>query len=283
MIRNITFKEGILIIVPDNVRLFTINEFSKICELSRSTIIRMEECGYLSPHRIDLNSGYRYYDAINVTEVSQYKILQSLDLSRHEIADCFSQKDNVKNLIVQQKSRLSRMQRILEELEIRFNKGENYSFSYIDLPSTVCYCKKANQTTPEESEMIFYGIMEECILAGFHISPDPLFGTCSNDFKGGILTSPTPPEITNYIPIEPSNIENPNVVHIPATHVFSLLAYGDYSILNDMCSKFWAEVEKRNIHPTGPARFMGLIAPYVGRNIAPENFCYRLVVPVDKE
>ena len=269
--------------VPDNVHLFTINEFSKICEISRSTIIRMEECGYLTPHRIDPKSGYRYYDAVNVTEVAQYKVLQSLDLSRHEIADCFSQKGDIRELIKQQRSRISRMQRILEEFEIRFDKTENYSFSYIDLPETLCFCKEVDPTTPEESEMIFFRMMEECILAGFHISPEPLFGTNSDDFRHGILTQDKSVTIKNYIPVEPSAIKNPNLVRVPATRVFSLLAHGNYSIINNVCNVFWSEVERRNIHPTGPARFMGLIAPYAGRNISPDDFCYRLVVPVEKE
>lgn len=274
---------GVLMKVPDNVHLFTINEFSKICGISRSTIIRMEECGYLTPHRIDPKSGYRYYDGVNVTEVAQYKVLQSLDLSRQEIADCFTQKGDIRDLIRQQRSRLSRMQRILEEYEIRFDKKQNYSFSYIDIPEMLCFCKKTHQVAPEESEMVFYRILEECLLSGFHISPEPLFGTSEDDFRSGVNQSPTPLEITNYIPVEPTKIKNPNLVRVPATRVFSLLAYGNYSILNTICSTFWNEVDRRNIHPTGPARFMGLIAPYAGRNISPDDFCYRLVVPVEKE
>lgn len=269
--------------VPDNVRLFTINEFSKICGMSRSTLIRMEECGYLTPHTTDPNSGYRYYDVVNVTEVAQYTALQTLGLSRGEIADCFTQKSNIKELINEQKGRISRMQRILEEFEIRFDKKENYSFSYIDLPETVCYCKESGTSTAEESEMVFYHIAEECILAGFHISPEPLFGTSSDDFKNGIIPLSPSVVIKNYIPVEPSDIKNPNLVHLPATRVFSLLAYGDYSIIGNICIKFWNEVEKRKIRPTGPARFMGLIAPFAGRNISPSDFCYRMVVPIGEE
>ncbi len=269
--------------VPDNVRLFTINEFSKICGMSRSTLIRMEECGYLTPHTTDPNSGYRYYDVVNVTEVAQYKALQTLGLSRGEIAACFTQKGNIKELINEQKGRISRMQRILEEFEIRFDKKENYSFSYIDLPETVCYCKESGTSTAEESEMVFYHIAEECILAGFHISPEPLFGTSSDDFKNGIIPSSPSVVIKNYIPVEPSDIKNPNLVHLPATRVFSLLAYGDYSIIDNICIKFWNEVEIRKIRPAGPARFMGLIAPFAGRNISPNDFCYRMVVPIGEE
>ena len=164
-----------------------------------------------------------------------------------------------------------------------FDKKENYSFSYIDLPETVCYCKESGTSTAEESEMVFYHIAEECILAGFHISPEPLFGTSSDDFKNGIIPLSPSVVIKNYIPVEPSDIKNPNLVHLPATRVFSLLAYGDYSIIGNICIKFWNEVEKRKIRPTGPARFMGLIAPFAGRNISPSDFCYRMVVPIGEE
>ncbi len=100
--------------------------------------------------------------------------------------------------------------------------------------------------------------------------------------ENGIIYYPSnPAEVTHYVPVEPSDISHPNLVHFPATRVFSLLAYGDYSIINNMCSIFWNEVKKRNIHPIGSARFMGLVAPYVGRDISPEDFCYRLVFPVE--
>ncbi len=49
-------------------KLFTIGQVCKCCGVSRSTILRMEIRGLLSP-RVDENTGYRYYNIYNVTKV----------------------------------------------------------------------------------------------------------------------------------------------------------------------------------------------------------------------
>ena len=56
-------------IFPDNRKLFTIKEMTQACGVSRTTLIRMEEDGFLKPYRVDPDSGYRYYDLQNVTEL----------------------------------------------------------------------------------------------------------------------------------------------------------------------------------------------------------------------
>ena len=78
--------------IPEDRHYFTIKEFAKACGLSRTTLIRMEESGFIKPCKVDPVTGYRYYDAVNVTEVAQYKFLQTLDLSRSELTDYYFQR-----------------------------------------------------------------------------------------------------------------------------------------------------------------------------------------------
>jgi len=272
---------------PENCKLFTIKEFSEACRLSRSTILRLEECGFLVPRKTDHKNGYRYYDANNVSEVLQFRLLQTLGLSRNDISDYYSKKTDGKKLLEEQRKRLIRMQRVLEEMELRFDKSRNFSVSYVDLPEMYCYCGKGKQNDPSGAELDLYRLLENCLVEGFHVAPDPLFATSGNDFKSLIPEPGDPPEITYYIPLEnPEKSKktkkwDSNLVHIPAVRAFSVLAYGDYSILNDLCIKFWEEVKDRNIRPTGPARFIGIVAPFVGRNISPDDYCYRLAVPIE--
>ena len=63
--------------IPEDRHYFTIKEFAKACGLSRTTLIRMEESGFIKPCKVDPVTGYRYYDAVNVTELVQYKFLQT--------------------------------------------------------------------------------------------------------------------------------------------------------------------------------------------------------------
>ncbi len=57
---------------PQNQRLFTIRELARACGVSRTTIIRIEECGFLTPCYVNPETGYRYYNAYNASQVGQY-------------------------------------------------------------------------------------------------------------------------------------------------------------------------------------------------------------------
>ena len=87
-------------------------------------------------------------------------------------------------------------------------------------------------------------------------------------------------KVTACIPVVAGGCSDPHLVTFPAIHAFSGLAYGDYSMIGKLCVRFWQEIETRAIQPAGPARFIGLVAPYTGNHITPEHFCYRIVVPV---
>ena len=51
--------------------LFQIAEAAHACGLSRSTLMRMEEKGLLTPAYIAPESGRRYYDNFNVARILQ--------------------------------------------------------------------------------------------------------------------------------------------------------------------------------------------------------------------
>ena len=263
-------------------QLFTIHELSRACGVSRATLLRMEECGFLTPYRIDPENGYRYYDAYNAAEVGQFQLLQSLGLSRSEITDFYYQKVDNRDFLKQQRIKLSQIQRILEELELRNDPSQQFSFSFVDLPEITCYCMEKEITSMKESETFFYTTHTESIKAGFQMmGTEPLFGLSENDFHISEKTPMIPAKTTACIPIVAPDHEDPHVVTFPATKAFSGLAKGDYSIIWELCVRFWKEMKKRKLKATGRARFVGLVAPYTGKHISQDQFCYRLVVPVD--
>jgi len=63
---------------PDDQQLFTVSELARACGISRATLIRIEECGMLTPFRIDPKTGYRYYNAYNAAQVGQYLLLPGI-------------------------------------------------------------------------------------------------------------------------------------------------------------------------------------------------------------
>ena len=279
-----SIQGGGTMIYPQDILLFTINEFSRACGISRASLLRMEECGFLKPYRIDPDNGYRYYDAHNVAEVGQFQLLQMLGLSRKEITEFYYQQVENHEFLKQQHIKLSQTQRILEELELRNDPLRQFGFSYVDLPETTCYCKSKEISSMEESETFFYTTHMESIKAGFKMmGTEPLFGLSENEFRISKNVSLMPSKTTACIPVVGADNKDTHLVTFKATRAFSGLAKGDYSIIMQLCTRFWKEVEKRKLKPTGRARFIGLVAPYTGRHISKDQFCYRLVVPVDSE
>ncbi|MCR4891459.1 MAG: MerR family transcriptional regulator [Lachnospiraceae bacterium] len=266
---------------PKQRREFTISEISRACGVSRKTLIRMEECGFLTPYRVNPDTGYRYYDAHNASEVGQFLLLQTLGLSRAEITDCYYNTRDMKDFLQEQKERLSRMQRVLEELEIRSSKTSRPMSSFLDLPEIVCYCAEKKLSSPEDGELFHYTVHEECIAKGYRLlGQEPIFAFSSDDYRSGIYGNQEATTTTACIPVAESVNDDPNLRVFPATRAFSMLAYGDYSVIHDMCLQFWKEIDARGIRPTGPVRFIGVVAPYVGKHIKKDNFCYRMVAPI---
>ncbi len=266
---------------PEDRKLFTMKEFSRACGVSRTTLIRIEESGVLTPCRVDPETGYRYYDAYNASQVGQYLMLQSLGLTRTEISDCYYQREDSREFLRRQREKLSRMQRTLEELEVRSGGLPSLSFSFVDLSEVTCYCVSSVLTSAEDGETFFYRAHEQCISAGYQLNgTEPLFGIFSDDWQVSSPVMDHPHTSTACIPVIPGGHGDPHLVTFPAVHAFSGLAYGDYSMIGTLDARFREEIIARKIRPAGPVRFIGLVAPYTGNHIASEHYCYRIVVPV---
>ena len=72
-------------------QFFQITEAARACGLSRSTLMRMEERGLLTPVFTAPDSGRRYYDNHNVARIMQIEKFKAMGLGSKEIADYFAQ------------------------------------------------------------------------------------------------------------------------------------------------------------------------------------------------
>lgn len=269
---------------PDDQQLFTVSELARACGISRATLIRIEECGMLTPFRIDPRTGYRYYNAYNAAQVGQYLLLQSLGLTRDEITEFYLQKTDRRALLKMQREKFDRMARVLEELEIRSSVISGISFSYINLPEQTCFCLESELSSPEKGELFFFKAHEQCIKEGFRLlGTEPLFGLNSGNWRLSSAQSAVPTKTTACIPVEAHEKSDPRLTVFPAIYAFSGVAYGDYGMIGDLSMRFWQEIGARGIRPIGPVRFYGLTAPYTGNHLSPELYCYRMVAPVESE
>ncbi len=64
-------------------------QVTKSCDIPRTTILRLESRGLLTPAFIDEKTGYRYYDNLNITKILHIKLLLSLDMSYDDISEYY--------------------------------------------------------------------------------------------------------------------------------------------------------------------------------------------------
>lgn len=266
---------------PEERYLFTIREAARACGVGRTTLLRMEECGFLTPFRIDEKTGYRNYDAQNIAQIGQYQLLQELNLSRNEITDIYYQNIDMSEFIKTQREKVNRLQRLLNTLEIRTTKSKESKFSFVDIPEITCYHKTESNHTLESAETFAYITHQNAIKEGYQmLGQEPMFLFARSNAPHAFDGEHPENEITVCIPVVPTNSFDSNLQTFPRCHAFSMICYGEYSILYDMISQFRKEIAIRELKPIGPSRIITHVATYVDTHISQEDFCYELIIPI---
>ena len=124
--------------------LFRIAQAANACGLSRSTILRMEESGLLTPAYIEPESGRRYYDNHNIARILQIENLKYMGFDKEEILSYFLHSGEATDLLTILEKKLALLQRSVEEMRLRAGDSPHLSVDIIDLPEFVC-CTRTHQ------------------------------------------------------------------------------------------------------------------------------------------
>lgn len=269
---------------PENRFLFTVKDITNSCGISRATLIRMEQSGFLTPYKIDENTGYRYYDTNNIAQIGQYQLLQDLGLSRKEITDLYLRRIDIEPFIEEQRLKINRLQRALNELELRYTKKKDYNFSFTEIPKISCICKTVTFSSMENMETFAYDMYQHVFQEGFHVDgKEPLFAYAPNNMLD-FSSFPNPQtDITLCIPVIDDKTNNPRITSFPACYACSLIGYGNYSVITDMAQQLLKEVSQRKLKPIGPLRVNLLVAPYAGMHISEKDYCSELILPIERD
>lgn len=109
---------------PDNT--VSIQALSKACGVSRSTILRMEDDGLITPAHTDPDSGYRYYDVQNLGQVIRVLNYQDLGFTKKEISAFIKSPDILKENINMLTERYNFILRELDRLSVLYSNDNNY-------------------------------------------------------------------------------------------------------------------------------------------------------------
>lgn len=136
-------------------QLFSIQQAAHACNLSRSSLIRLEEKGLITPAYIDTNNRYRYYDNYNITRILQIQKFQLMGFTTEEINSYYTSEGKAGDLLAVLEQKLYRLQQQVEEMRLRSHDVPDMSFSIIKIPETVCCvcCRPINDTITRTSEI----------------------------------------------------------------------------------------------------------------------------------
>ncbi|MBQ9458628.1 MAG: MerR family transcriptional regulator [Oscillospiraceae bacterium] len=269
--------------VSEQRKLFTSAEVCHACGLSKASLFRLEECGLLKPYRVNPDTGYRYYDLQNITTIGQIQRMQAIGLSKKEIADIYYEHVDSTEFLKAQRQKLSQMQRFLDEYEHRHNHAQRSAAVFVTLPAITCYCTEITASTLEEAARLDCLAHEKCIVEGYRvIGSEPLFGVFDNrstlkDYRVSGL------HFSLCIPVMPDSVLDAQIRRFPETRAFSMIGFGDYSAAPKLEERFWEEVDKRKLSPSGPMRFIMHIGAYAGAHYKPADYCYECVLPIKEQ
>lgn len=259
--------------------LFSITQAAAACGLSRSTLMRMEEKGLLTPAYISESNGWRYYDNHNISRILQIQQFQSMGFTAKETSSYFTQGGEAAELLAILEDKLNLLQRNVEELRIRAMTDTDMSVHMMTLQETVCCTRRCTLLTVQEKYDAMYDFFHECVENGYVLAQEPLFivNERTDYLEGRISTEPYPLHIC--VPVQPESAPE-SAVRFPSCKALSVLLYGDYNRLDDAWLRLGREANERGLVPAAPPRGIGIVAPYTGREIDSGKYCSRIVMPV---
>lgn len=260
---------------------FATRQVCKSCGISRSTLLRIEDRGLLKPAHIAPETGVRRYNNDNVAQIMQIKRFLDMGLTYDDVALYYQSGGTSRELLTRIEEQYLRFKRAYEDIRLRVDRQERLRFEFVELPEYVCYAREFRGATAEDSYRAMYGLHHEAVEKGYRLSAsEPLFVIQERaEYLEGKFTD-APGDFICCVPLEPEDPPKEAVVY-PPCRGFSCLGYGDYSQRNAAYNAFGREIKKRGLKPAGHLRVLGLVAPYVGRDISPDNFVTRMVVPIE--
>lgn len=262
---------------------FTVSQVCKVCGISRSTILRLESKGLLTPAQCDEQTGYRYYDNHNINKVLQIKAFQEMGLQYDDIKDFYDSEGNSAVFIKKLAHIAAASKRTLEEMQLRSDNKNHLSCELIDLPDYICYARSFSGKNIADKYNDMYDLCHEAFTKGYRmIATEPLFILNQYDEFFGKVPEGGDIHYTCCMPVEPGCASDETTL-ILGGKALSVLHYGNNIYDKKKIQSLIAEkLNELNLKRTEVVRGLCIVAPYMGREINPDKFVSRIIVPVEE-
>lgn len=253
-------------------QLFQIGEIVKILGVTRKTLLVYEDNGLLTPAVKNLNSGYRYYSADNMTQIRSIRSLQALGLSLQEIKEYYYSTENIDEHLERLMELRATLDRNIQMLQVRAAKRGDLTVHRLTLPRQVCFCRRYLCEDVAEATLRLH----DTYIAAARTGKMPLYARM---FTMRMAQDCNTLDLLCCIPVEDSysGEERMEFVETPAIGIYYR---GSYEGIGNAMGTLVEYVEKNHISVTGPYRSIYLEGP-PNRGKNSQDYVTQIAVPVE--
>lgn len=264
----------------EKVKTFQVKEVCNICKVTRKALLVYEGKGLLTPYYINKDSGYRYYNAENISKIMHIRKFQSFGFSLDEISEYL---DDTKELSVVY-DRLNKLKEELdatiEQLRLRMMTGEYNKQDIVRIVLPRCYCYAERSVTHRFEEALNF--LRETHLHAIAMDSTDKTVKMFNEvlsFEGEYPDIYGTCEMLYCIPMD-MGYSGKNALMQEETNALSVFHRGPYTTLIDSIKSIMDYCKANNVLQAGPIRLYWLEGPPVHGADA-EKYLTQIAVPIE--
>lgn len=268
--------------------MYTIGQFSRICQVSIKALRHYEKIGLLTPSRVDPDNQYRYYSLEQLDAVKAITFMKDLGIPLKTIKDVIlqgSQPQDIKAILEEQRTRLIedlnqlngrlvRLSRWKNAMEAReMNDAKNYDIRLYDIPATLVYSsRKVMKDIHNELPLLVRSLLDDLTARGGVCAGAPIMLYYDNFYDDGF--NPEEIDVEVAWPVaDPAMATGtlPNIRAAGYTYV------GPYDGLENAYGAVFAWLNENNYKAAVPTREVSVTDP---STTPPEQLVTQILIPV---
>lgn len=265
--------------------LYTINQVATYCSTSRSTIMRMEKDGILTPAYINEETGYRYYGTKEILRIIRNLSLREVGITHKELTNYYSGDDTYRGLLNVLEKKEKELRDLLAVLHVQTDKELHLHTAYFDFPEIYCYTKELKSVQdPSIIRSMIWETIDEIIENGYSLRREihPFITVNANNFLKADFKK-TVYDYTINVPILWKDEKFPDRIrYYQPIHTLSTLLYGGSSDIAKAFVRLGEQIDFRHFEVVGDARVIAIVNSYPGENIPMEYWVSRVCIPIKK-
>lgn len=260
--------------------MFTIGQFSKICQVSTKALRHYEKIGLLAPARVEEGNQYRYYTGEQIPELKKILFLKELGLPLKTIKIMVAGKKNNADLapLLEEhrqcldlcSSRLNKLAWWKKSMEkIEMSGVKNYDIRLRDIPAIQVRSRRRVLTSfPQDLPPLIRSILEEITSAGGVCAGAPIVLYYDEEFN---------PDKVDVEVAWPVNDDTLATGTLPAVRAAATMHVGSYDGLENAYQAVYQWINQNGYRALSPCREVSCNDP---QTTPPEQLVTEIIVPV---